>query len=177
MGAEARKQYTAEFKREAVGLVTEQGYTLVGAARNLGINRDMLRRWKREGVRDGAGAFPGKGAQTLDQAELSRLRAENRRLQMEREIVKKATLSSTGQCNTIRTNIDMEGVGYGTIRASRTFDYPKRGCVATVEKRTILERYWSSPWQACGVDTPGRLFQWRDYFAPPTAFVPRPDAG
>ncbi len=91
MGAEARKQYTAEFKREAVGLVTEQGYTLVGAARNLGINRDMLRRWKREGVRDGAGAFPGKGAQAPEQAELSRLRAENRRLQMERDILKKAT--------------------------------------------------------------------------------------
>ena len=37
MGGEARKQYTAEFKREAVTLVTEQGYTLVAASRNLGI--------------------------------------------------------------------------------------------------------------------------------------------
>ncbi len=71
--------------------MTEQGDTLVGAARNLGINRDMLGRWKREGVRDGAGAFPGKGAQAPEQAELSRLRAENRRLQMERDILKKAT--------------------------------------------------------------------------------------
>ncbi len=72
MGAEARKQYTAEFKREAVGLVTEQGYTLIGVARNLGINRDRLRRWKREGVRDGVGASPGKGAQAPEQAERSR---------------------------------------------------------------------------------------------------------
>jgi len=91
MGGQARKEYTPEFKREAVALVTEQGYTLVGAARNLGIHRDMLRRWKREVAQDGAVAFPGKGQQTPEQAELSRLRAENRRLQMERDILKKAT--------------------------------------------------------------------------------------
>jgi len=91
MGVAGRKQYTAEFKREAVGLVTTQGYTLVAAARNLGINRDMLRRWKRELARDTAVAFPGKGAQTPEQTELTRLRAENHRLQLEREILKKAT--------------------------------------------------------------------------------------
>ena len=91
MGGEARKQYTADFKREAVALVTEQGYTLVTASRNLGINRDMLRRWKRELEREGGVAFPGKGQQTPEQAELHRLRVENRRLQMERDILKKAT--------------------------------------------------------------------------------------
>ena len=91
MGANGRKQYSADFKREAVALVTQQGYTLVAAARNLGIHRDMLRRWKGHVTRDGAVAFPGKGHQTPEQAELHRLREENRRLQMEREILKKAT--------------------------------------------------------------------------------------
>ena len=91
MTVEAKKQYTAEFKREAVALVTEQGYTLSGAARNLGINRDMLRRWKRQIEKQGKGAFPGKGHQTPEQAELHQLRAEIRRLQMERDILKKAT--------------------------------------------------------------------------------------
>ena len=91
MTSGAKKQYTEEFKREAVALVTDQGYTLVGASRNLGINRDMLRRWKRELAKQGAVAFPGKGHQTPEQAELHRLRAENRRLQMERDILKKAT--------------------------------------------------------------------------------------
>ena len=62
MGANGRKQYSADFKREAVALVTRQGYTLVAAARNLGINRDMLRRWKGQVTRDGTVAFPGKGA-------------------------------------------------------------------------------------------------------------------
>ncbi len=91
MAGAARKEYTAEFKREAVALVVEQGYTLVGAARNLGINRDMLRRWKRELGQDGRVAFPGKGHQTLEQAELHRVQEENRRLRMERDILKKAT--------------------------------------------------------------------------------------
>jgi transposase len=91
MGGEARKQYTAEFKREAVALVRDQGYTLVGAARNLGINRDMLRRWKRELEREGGVAFPGQGQQTPEQAELHRVQEENRRLRMERDILKKAT--------------------------------------------------------------------------------------
>ena len=91
MASGVNKQYTEEFKREAVALVTDQGYTLVGASRNLGINRDMLRRWKRELAKPGAVAFPGKGHQTPEQAELHRLRAENRRLQMERDILKKAT--------------------------------------------------------------------------------------
>ena len=91
MGSTERKQYSAEFKQEAVALVTQQGYTLVAAARNLGIHRDMLRRWKEQVTRDGAVAFPGKGHQTPEQAELHRLREENRRLQMERDILKKAT--------------------------------------------------------------------------------------
>jgi len=80
MTSGAKKQYTAEFKREAVALVTEQGYTLAGAARNLGINRDMLWRWKHQLEKQGEGAFPGKGHQTAEQAEPHRLRAENRRL-------------------------------------------------------------------------------------------------
>ena len=91
MASGVKKQYTEEFKREAVALVTEQGYPLAGAARNLGIHRDMLRRWKRELEKQGAVAFPGKGHQPPEQAELHRVRAENRRLQLEGDILKKAT--------------------------------------------------------------------------------------
>ena len=90
MAGQAKKEYTPEFKREAVALVTEQGYTLVAASRNLGLNRDMLRRWKRELAQDGGVAFPGNGHQTPDQAEVHRLQEENRRLRMERAIVKQA---------------------------------------------------------------------------------------
>ena len=46
--AEKRKTYTAEFKREAVRLVTDQRYGVADTARNLGLNVTMLRRWKQE---------------------------------------------------------------------------------------------------------------------------------
>jgi transposase len=75
MMAEKRKTYTAEFKREAVRLVTEHHYGVAEAARNLGINTNMLRRWKREFADHNNGAFPGKGRLSPEQEELHRLRA------------------------------------------------------------------------------------------------------
>ena len=84
-----RKKYTHEFKEEAVKLITEQGYRVTEAARNLGINENMLGRWKRELEGGGAGASGLQGGMVI-QAELKRLRKENKRLKMEREILKKA---------------------------------------------------------------------------------------
>jgi len=84
-----RKNYTAEFKQEAVRLVTEQGYSMSQAARNLDININMLRRWKHQMNEQGQDAFPGKGRLLPEQEELYRLREENKRLRMEREILKK----------------------------------------------------------------------------------------
>jgi transposase len=90
MMAEKRRQYTEEFKREAIRLVTEQGYSVSEAARNLGINAHMLGRWKREFDTQGRVAFPGNGRMSSDQEELRRLRDENKRLRLERDILKKA---------------------------------------------------------------------------------------
>ena len=88
--AEKRKSYTADFKREAVRLVTEQQYGVAAAARHLGINVNMLRRWQREVADSEQGAFPGKGRLSPAQEALHRLRAETKRRRMEREIGKKA---------------------------------------------------------------------------------------
>ena len=84
-----RRKYTAEFKEEAVKLITEQGYQVAEAARNLGINVSMLGRWKREVEGGGPGAS-GNGDLKAMQAEMIRLRKENKRLKLEREILKKA---------------------------------------------------------------------------------------
>jgi len=43
-----RQKYTQEFKEEAVKLITEQGYKITEAARNLGVNENLLGRWNRE---------------------------------------------------------------------------------------------------------------------------------
>ncbi len=72
-------------------LITEQGYPIVEAARNLGLNAQLLSRWVRE-YRDLPGdAFRGNGNLSREQAEIQMLRKENKRLKMEREILKKAT--------------------------------------------------------------------------------------
>ena len=99
MMAEKRKISTAECKRAAVQLVTEHHYGVAETARNLGINTHMLRRWKRELADCDNGAFPGKGRLSPEQEELHRLRAENKRLRMEREILKKAAAFFANESN------------------------------------------------------------------------------
>ena len=89
--ARQRRIYTHEFKVEAVKLVTEQGYSVAEAARSLGISENLLRSWKISFQAQGAQAFPGKGRLPAIEEELRRLRADNKRLAMERDILKKAT--------------------------------------------------------------------------------------
>ncbi len=88
-----RKQYSKEFKLDAISLVKDQGYTITEAARSLEVNRSVLQRWIKEFNADDDGqAFRGKGKLTPEQAEIRRLKEENRRLKMEKEILKKATV-------------------------------------------------------------------------------------
>jgi transposase len=90
MMTQKRKTYTAEFKREAVRLVTHQGYTWNQAASSIDVNVNLLRKWKTQLEEQGHEAFPGQGHQSPEQEELRRLRQENQRLRMERDILKKA---------------------------------------------------------------------------------------
>jgi transposase len=85
-----RKQYSKQFKVDAVNLVTEQGYKVTEAARNLGIHHSSLRHWKKQFETIGNQAFPGKGNLNSEKEELYRLRKEVKKLRMEREILKKA---------------------------------------------------------------------------------------
>ena len=87
-----RKKYSKEFKLDAVSLVIDQGYTRAEAARSLGINANMLGRWVKEYCQGDGQAFRGNGRLTAEQEEIRQLREENRRLKMEKEILKKATV-------------------------------------------------------------------------------------
>ena len=82
-----RRNYTEDFKRDAVALVTEQGYKTTEAARSLGIGDNLIRRWKREFEEEASGTRLGAD----EREELNRLRKENRLLRMEKEILKKAS--------------------------------------------------------------------------------------
>lgn len=91
MMTEKRRVYTAEFKREAVRLVTDHGYGVTEAARNLGINVKMLGRWKQQAEQQTNSRFGSNRPLAAENEELLRLRQEVKRLRMEREIVTKAT--------------------------------------------------------------------------------------
>jgi len=87
-----RRSYSGEFKREAVGLVVEHGYSYAAAGRSLGVRGSMIRRWEGELAGNGVQAFVGNGKRTADQRRIHDLETENRRLRMEKEILKKATV-------------------------------------------------------------------------------------
>ena len=90
---ETRKQYTKEFKLDAISLVVDQGFTIAEAARSLEIRANMLGRWIKENEADNNGqAFRGNGKLTPDQEEIRRLKIENKQLKLERQILKEAAV-------------------------------------------------------------------------------------
>lgn len=82
-----RRRFSPEFKKEAVALVTEQGYSVAKAAQAVDVSEKNLRRWKKELEQEAT----GERLNADERAELARLRRENKELRMEKEILKKAS--------------------------------------------------------------------------------------
>jgi transposase len=88
-----KPKFTLEFKRDAVKLVTEKGYTHQQAADSLGISLSAIGRWSRaERGPTNPSCTKTATMNLADQAELLRLRKEIEQLRMEREIIKKAAV-------------------------------------------------------------------------------------
>jgi transposase len=98
-GMGTRRRYTREFKVEAVRLAVERRVTVTQAARELNLHANVLRSWVRAYRADPKHAFPGVGQQAPEAAEVTQLRREVARIKMERDIPRKATVSSTDECN------------------------------------------------------------------------------
>ena len=92
--ANQRRTFSEEFKQEAVALVVEHGYSYAAAGRSLGIRGNLIGRWTHQLEEDASAAFPGKGKgkRTAGQQRIHELETECRRLRMEKEILKKATV-------------------------------------------------------------------------------------
>lgn len=86
----ARRQFSREFKLEAVRLVKERGVSVVQASRDLDVGENVLRRWIKELTAYPGQAFPGQGQVKPEQQEIDRLRREVAKLKAERDILKKA---------------------------------------------------------------------------------------
>jgi transposase len=91
-----RRVFTIEFKREAVKLVRERGVTISQAAKDLGLHVTVLRNWVRDAQANGTAAFPGRGKQRPDNAEVARLRLELAKALTERDILKSHRLCLAG---------------------------------------------------------------------------------
>ena len=88
-----RRTFTLEYQQDAVKLVTEQGYSRQKAADSLGISLSAITTW----VRQESPISDSKEAKSVtlnlsERSELERLRKENQRLLMERDILKKAAV-------------------------------------------------------------------------------------
>lgn len=89
-----KRSYSEEFKREAVRLVTDGGHSEAQVARDLGVCRSLLGKWRRRieeeshNGQSGQRAFPGQGNPRDE--EMAKLQKENARLKEEVEILKKA---------------------------------------------------------------------------------------
>ena len=82
------KQYSKEYKEEAVVLIRDQGYKVPEAAKSLGIASNIRYRWKDKIASD----LEGKSLSTDEREELIRLRKENKNLRMKKEILRKASV-------------------------------------------------------------------------------------
>jgi transposase len=85
------KRYTIEFKREAVRMMTELRMSVPEVSKKLGVTENQLYAWRKKFRLEGNAAFPGSGHLTPIEEENHKLRAEIKRLELERDILKKAS--------------------------------------------------------------------------------------
>jgi transposase len=83
-----RRQFTREFKLEAVRLIKERGVSYAQASADLGVHPTQLRNWVKQLADDPQHAFPGQGQMKPEQLEIAQLKREVLRLKAERDILK-----------------------------------------------------------------------------------------
>lgn len=86
-----RRTFSPEFKQEAASLVLDQGYSYPQACTSLGVGESALRRWVNQLADERQGVTPKGKALTPEQQRIQELEARCKRLEMEKNILKKAT--------------------------------------------------------------------------------------
>jgi transposase len=90
MGKKTRRSFTKEYKAEVVGLIRHSGKTVGAVCRDLGLTETAVRRWVQQAEID-SGRGPAGALTTEERAELAELRTRVKPVELEREIIKKAT--------------------------------------------------------------------------------------
>lgn len=91
MTKQTRKSYTPEYKLEAIALVRKQGFSIGQAAAHLDLNHNILRRWLKEHDAQPFSDYQGKAGMTPEQKQLRDLEKRIRELEVENDILKKAS--------------------------------------------------------------------------------------
>ncbi|WP_327286695.1 transposase [Streptomyces sp. NBC_01205] len=91
MGSSYTKQYTAEFKRDAVALLDSTGRTVTEVARELGVSPEPLRGWYKRAKADRGEGRPGE-LTSMERDELKRLRKQNAEQARTIEVLRKAAV-------------------------------------------------------------------------------------
>ena len=89
--AKKRNTFSPEFRLEAAGLVVDQGYTVKAACDAMGVSKTSMENWVRQLRQERRGQMPKTTAMTPDQRRIQELEKQLRRVEMEKEILKKAT--------------------------------------------------------------------------------------
>ncbi len=89
-GPTRRKRYDTQFKLDALRLVETSDRAVSAIAKDLGISRELLYKWKRDLEADPKNAFPGKGNRKPEEDQMRKLEHELKRVTEERDILKKA---------------------------------------------------------------------------------------
>ena len=130
------KRYSDEFKVEAAKQVIDQGRSVREVSTRLGVSIDSMYAW----VREQRKAPATRQVDASLAAENRRLQAELKRVTEERDILKKAAVSSTRQCNMINSCTD-RSERYGKDGAARHVSSPEARSMATMEGRPVAQRH------------------------------------
>ena len=90
MANRKRRAFSAEYKAEVVDLIRKSGKSVAAVARELDLTETAVRRWVQQAEIDSGGG-PAGALTTVERGELAQLRKQVKTLEMEREILKKAT--------------------------------------------------------------------------------------
>ncbi len=89
-----KRNFSAEFKRESAQLVVDQTYTVADAAKAMDVGLSTMTRWVKQLRDERQGKTPKASPITPEQIEIRKLRKKLQRIEMENEILKKATVDS-----------------------------------------------------------------------------------
>ncbi|WP_252404470.1 IS30 family transposase [Escherichia coli] len=131
-----KRNFSAEFKRESAQLVVDQNYTVADAASAMDVGLSTMTRWVKQLRDERQGKTPKASPITPEQIEIRELRKKLQRIEMENEILKKATVDSIGQRNSY---VKTWGCG-GFLNETNIYSRGKSLCFANNRANRMAKR-------------------------------------